>query len=47
VIAVLPFLNTSGDQELEYLAEGITDNIINNLSRVSRLRAMSHCSVSR
>jgi len=47
VIAVLPFLNTSGDQELDYLAKGITDNIINNLSRVSRLRVMSHCRVSR
>jgi len=47
VIAVLPFLNTSGDQELEYLAEGITDNIINNLSRVSRLRVMSRSAVFR
>jgi TolB-like protein/Tfp pilus assembly protein PilF len=47
VIAVLPFLNTSGDQELEYLAEGITDNIINNLSRVSRLRVMSRTAVFR
>jgi len=47
VIAVLPFVNTSGDQELEYLAEGITDNIINNLSRVSRLRVMSRTAVFR
>jgi len=47
VIAVLPFLNTSGDQELEYLAEGITDNIINNLSRISRLRVMSRSAVFR
>ncbi|HET9713102.1 MAG TPA: tetratricopeptide repeat protein [Pyrinomonadaceae bacterium] len=47
VIAVLPFLNTSGDHELEYLAEGITDNIINNLSRVSRLRVMSRSAVFR
>jgi TolB-like protein/Tfp pilus assembly protein PilF len=47
VVAVLPFLNTTGDQELEYLAEGVTDNIINNLSRVSKLRVMSRSAVFR
>ena len=47
VIAVLPFSNTTGDPALEYLAEGITDNIINNLSRVSTLRVMSRSAVFR
>jgi len=47
VLAVLPFLNTTGDPELEYLAEGLTDNIINNLSRVSQLRVMSRSGVLR
>ena len=47
VIAVLPFSNTTGDPSLEYLAEGITDNIINNLSRVSTLRVMSRSAVFR
>ena len=47
VVAVLPFLNTTGDPELEYLAEGLTDNIINNLSRVSQLRVMSRSGVLR
>jgi TolB-like protein len=47
VIAVLPFSNTTGDPTLEYLAEGITDNIINNLSRVSTLRVMSRSAVFR
>jgi DNA-binding winged helix-turn-helix (wHTH) protein/tetratricopeptide (TPR) repeat protein len=47
VVAVLPFLNTTGDSELEYLADGVTDNIIHNLSRVSRLRVMSHSAVRR
>lgn len=46
VVAVLPFLVT-GDRELEYLAEGLTDNIINNLSRVSKLRVMSRSAVFR
>ncbi|HEX6716369.1 MAG TPA: winged helix-turn-helix domain-containing protein, partial [Pyrinomonadaceae bacterium] len=47
VVAVLPFLNTTGDSELEYLADGVTDNLINNLSRVSQLRVMSHSSIGR
>src|SRR6476661_5713769 len=47
VVAVLPFINATGDDKLEYLAEGVTDNIINNLSRVSKLRVMSRSAVFR
>ncbi|HJS23098.1 MAG TPA: winged helix-turn-helix domain-containing protein [Pyrinomonadaceae bacterium] len=47
VVAVLPFLNCTGDPELEYLADGLTDNITNNLSRVSKLRVMSRSAVFR
>lgn len=47
VVAVMPFINATGDEGLEYLAEGLTDNIINNLSRVSRLRVMSRSAVFR
>ena len=47
VIAVLPFVNATGDPEVEYLAEGITDDITNNLSRVSQLRVMSRSAVFR
>ncbi len=47
VVAVLPFFNNTGNEELEYLAEGVTDNIINNLSRVSKLRVMSRSTVFR
>ncbi len=32
-IAVLPFVNLSGDAEQEYFSDGITDDIITNLSR--------------
>ncbi len=33
-IAVLPFVNMSGDQEQEYFADGITDDLITALSNV-------------
>ena len=36
-IAVLPFTNMSGDQEQEYFSDGITDDIITELSRFSDL----------
>ncbi|HJT68186.1 MAG TPA: tetratricopeptide repeat protein [Pyrinomonadaceae bacterium] len=47
VVAVLPFINATDDDSLEYLAEGMTDNIINHLSRVSALRVMSRSAVFR
>jgi adenylate cyclase len=36
-IAVLPFQNMSGDPEQEYFADGITEDIITDLSKVSGL----------
>lgn len=36
-IAVLPFINMSGDPEQEYFADGITEDIITDLSKVSAL----------
>lgn len=36
-IAVLPFVNMSGDLEQEYFSDGITEDIITDLSRVSGL----------
>jgi len=47
VVAVLPFLNATGDPDVEYLADGVTDNIINNLSRVAKLRVMSRSAIFR
>jgi TolB-like protein len=47
VVAVLPFLNNTGDPELEYLADGLTGNLINNLSRIAQLRVMSRSTVLR
>jgi len=36
-IAVLPFMNMSGDKEQEYFSDGITENIITGLSKIPRL----------
>jgi TolB-like protein/Tfp pilus assembly protein PilF len=36
-IAVLPFLNMSGDPEQEYFSDGISDDIITDLSKLSGL----------
>jgi hypothetical protein len=36
-IAVLPFTNMSGDPEQEYIGEGISENIISALSKVSEM----------
>ena len=44
-IAVLPLTNTSSDENLEYLSDGITESIINSLSRLPQLRVMARSSV--
>src|SRR4051812_25554309 len=36
-IAVLPFRNMSGDSEQDYFGDGITEDLITDLSKVSRL----------
>ncbi|MCZ8071964.1 MAG: HD domain-containing protein [Cytophagales bacterium] len=46
-IAVLPFTNLSQDVAQEYFADGITENILNQLALNSTLRVISRTSIAR
>jgi len=37
---VLPFVNASGDPEMEYLSDGITEAIMNSLAQLPKLRVL-------
>ncbi|MGN7733954.1 adenylate/guanylate cyclase domain-containing protein [Ensifer sp. 22564] len=44
-VAVLPFINVSGDSDHDHLAEGLTDDLITELSKVSGLFVIARHSV--
>ena len=46
-LAVLPLANAGQDPNTEYLSDGITESIIDNLSRLPELRVMSRASAFR
>ncbi len=46
-IAVLPFENSSGDPDSEYLSDGITEDLINSLSQLGRMRVLARSTVFR
>jgi TolB-like protein len=45
-IAVLPFANASKDPEMDYLGDGISEEITNSLSRLPNLKVMARSTVS-
>ncbi|HEY6244384.1 MAG TPA: tetratricopeptide repeat protein [Pyrinomonadaceae bacterium] len=45
-IAVLPFANQTNDPELDYLSDGITENLIDRLSQASHVKIIAHNSVA-
>ncbi|MEO6333554.1 MAG: winged helix-turn-helix domain-containing protein, partial [Pyrinomonadaceae bacterium] len=46
-IAVMPFVNESGNEEIEYLSDGMTETLINSLSDIPSLSVKSRPSVFR
>ena len=46
-IAVLPFVNESGDGAIEYLSDGMTESLINSLSQLPHLAVKARSSVFR
>ncbi len=44
-IAVMPFVNESGDMELEYLSDGMTETLIKSLSQLPNLKVKARSSV--
>ena len=43
-IAVLPFFNVGGDQKDAYLSDGLSENLINTLSRLPQLKVIARSS---
>jgi TolB-like protein/Flp pilus assembly protein TadD len=46
-VAVLPFVNASGDPDMEFLSDGMTENLISNLSQLPSLRVIARSTMFR
>jgi serine/threonine-protein kinase len=46
-IAILPFVNASGNPDMDYLGDGITESLINSLAQAPNLSVMSRTAVFR
>ena len=43
-VAVLPFVNISGDKEQEYFSDGLSEELLNSLSRINELQVAARTS---
>jgi TolB-like protein len=46
-LAVLPFFTSSNSPDAEYLADGMTESLINNLAQLTHLRVVARSTVFR
>ncbi len=46
-VAVLPFVNETNDESMDYLSEGVTDALIESLGRLSGVKVISRNSVAK
>jgi DNA-binding winged helix-turn-helix (wHTH) protein/TolB-like protein/Tfp pilus assembly protein PilF len=46
-VAVMPFVNDSGNADLEYLSDGLTESLIGSLSRLPELSVKARTSIAR
>nr|ART36319.1 C598 [uncultured bacterium] len=46
-IAVLPFVNASGDKETEFLSDGISETLINNFTKIPELKVAARSTAFR
>jgi TolB-like protein/cytochrome c-type biogenesis protein CcmH/NrfG len=44
-IAVMPFVNESGNEDIEYLSDGMTETLISSLTKIPNLSVMARSSV--
>ena len=47
LLAVLPLLNDSGEQDLDYLADGLTERLISRLAEFRKVRVLARSAVFR
>src|SRR5207245_5151255 len=46
-VAVMPFVNESGNADVEYLSDGMTESLISSLSQIPKLNVKARSSVFR
>jgi len=46
-IAVMPLINASGNADIEYLSDGMTESLISSLSQIPKLNVKARSSVFR